>query len=95
MKKQEVVYSNEDQSAIINLNNQFVYEVFVYLTFENVFMMVNHQLYASDKEIKNIIEVKKINKFIEIHCYLYSAPKNWLEENNFSLYINPKKIKNG
>ena len=94
MKKQEV-YHNDVHSALINPNGQFVYEVFVYIHYDNIFIMNKHQLYYSDKELK-IVETKKINSHVEMHCYLYSAPKEWLEKNNFVLYINPKtRIKNG
>jgi hypothetical protein len=87
------VYVKDDQSALINDCGYFIYEVFTFVQFENVYNMANHRYFTSTKEIPNIIRFFKINPYIEVQCYLYSAPKKWLIENNFILYSKPLKIK--
>lgn len=91
--KREDVYIKDKQSALINKCGQFIYEVLVYVRFENIFNLANHQLFSSDKEIKNIVSPVYISPHIEIQCYLYSAPKRWLIDNNFILYVKPEKKK--
>ena len=55
--------------------------------------MVNHKYFASDVEIKNIVDVLKLNKYISLESELYSAPKNWLIDNGYEIYIKKKQIK--
>ena len=86
------VYVKEDESALINTCGQFVYEVSMFVNYEGIYSLANHTYYYSDKYIKNIIKIKQISKYIEIHCDLFSAPEKWLNENNFILQ--EKKIKN-
>ena len=87
------VYIKDDQSALINECGYFIYEVCTFVQFENVYNMANHRYFTSEKEIPNIIRFLKINSYIEVHCYLYSAPKKWLINNNFILYVKPEKKK--
>jgi len=90
------VYVKEDESALINTCGQFVYEVSMFVNYEGIYSLANHTYYYSDKYIKNIIKIKQISKYIEIHCDLFSAPEKWLNENNFILQESKKlkKIKN-
>lgn len=91
--KQGPTYIKENQSALVNTCGQFVYEVFTYVQFDNVYNMANNKIFYSDKEIKNFIPVLKVSPYIEVQCHLYSAPLNWLLDNGFVLYTKPEKKK--
>ena len=87
------VYVKEDQSSLINDCGGFIYEVCTFIQYENIYNQANHKYFTSDKEILNIIRFYKITPYIEIQCYLYSAPLWWLIENDFTLYKKPEKKK--
>lgn len=76
-------YLKNKECVLINPNNDFLYEVFVFVHFKGQTSLANHKYFVSKKEIKNIVTSYYINKNIEIVCELYSAPKNWLENNDF------------
>ena len=73
--------------------NRFIYEVSVYVKYENIYSMANHKYFSSEKEIPNVIEKINVNKFITIFCEMYSAPMDWIIENDYKLYIKPEKKK--
>jgi len=87
------IYVKDDQSCLIDDCNRFIYEVFVFSQFENVYSLSNHKYFTSKKEIPNIIRLLKITPYISIECDLYSAPLKWLIDNNFILYKEPEKKK--
>lgn len=87
------VYVKDNQSCLLDDCGRFIYEVFVFVQFENVYNLANHRYFTSNKEILNIVRSFKINPYITIECDLYSAPKSWIENNNFILYRKPEKKK--
>lgn len=66
------------------LGDQFVYEVLVFVYFQNTMSLVTRKLFSCDKEINNVVPFYKINKFVEIQCELYMAPESWLIKNNYT-----------
>jgi len=89
----EEIYVKGDQFVRIDECNRFIYEVSVYVKYQNIYSMVNHKYFSSDKEIVTFIDKVVINQFTTIYCELYSAPKEWIIENEFTLYIKPEKKK--
>jgi hypothetical protein len=87
-----MLYVKDNKGVLEDSENRFIYEVAVYLSYKNVFSMVKNKLYASTKEIENIVECFRLNKYISIYCDLYAAPKEWLISNEFIPYV--KKPKN-
>lgn len=90
--KRPNTYVNGEESALVNPNGQFVYEVFTFVQFENIYTIANVKLYYSDKPL-NIVPNLKITPYIEVHCELYSAPYEWLINSGFTLYVKPEKKK--
>ena len=87
------VYVKGDESALINYSGQFVYEVSVYINFQDTLSLARHSLFYSDKPIDKIVRFFKYSKYIEVFCDLYSAPEKWLLDNEFVLFVKPEKIK--
>lgn len=90
--KRDIVYVKNEESALVNCCGQFVYEVCVFVHFRGIYNMANSKFFYSDKEL-NIVPILKISPYIEVQCYLYSAPLKWLLNNGFNLYIKPEKKK--
>lgn len=80
------LYLKNKEAVLLDSENRFIYEVFVFVHFPGQTSMANHKYFISNKEIKGIIPSFYINKNIEIVCELYAAPKNWLIENEYTLY---------
>lgn len=90
-------YIKDKQAVKVDSCNRFIYEVMVFVYYENIFSMAQHKYFSSETYIENIIESYYKSPNIEICCELYSAPKDWLIDNDFILYVEPekKKRKNG
>lgn len=88
-----VTYSYLDNHVLVDNDNLFVYEVSVFVKFKNYFSMVKNTYYSSSKEIKNIVYCYNKTPNVQIITELFSAPKDWLLENNYSLYIPKEKKK--
>lgn len=88
----EVIYIKDDESALVDPCGRFIYEVCVFVRYENIYNMANHKWFTSEKEIPNIVKSLQMTEHIEIQCHLYSAPKSWLINNDFSMY-EPKEKK--
>lgn len=86
-------YINNDKAIRLDSCDRFIYEVTVFVWYENIYSMINHKYFSSEVEIEGIIENHFITPKIEICCEIYSAPKRWLIENDFILYIEPEKKK--
>lgn len=87
------IYIKENQAVLLDNCGRFIYEVFVFVKYKNIFSTVNHRYFSSETEIKNIISSYQYNEFIEIYCELYSAPLKWLLDNEFVVYVKPEKKK--
>lgn len=92
-------YIKENKAVRVDSCNRFIYEVMVFVWYENIYSMVNHKYFSSEVEIKGVIESYFVTPNIEIYCKMYSAPLQWLIDNDFILYIKPapkkRKKKNG
>lgn len=86
-------YINENLLVFEDNCGRFIYEVFLFLQYDNVFSTVAHKYFSSDVEIKGIIQKMKLNKFLSYECSLYSAPLQWLKEHEFVPYVEPPKKK--
>jgi len=87
------VYVRDDEAALINNSGQFVYEVFIFINYDNILSLANHKLFYSDKPIDKVTRFFKYSDHIEVFCDLYSAPEKWLLDNSFVLYVKPEKKK--
>lgn len=87
------MYVKNNQTVFIDPEERFIYEVYVFIWYENIRSLGNHKFFYSKVEIKNIIESYFINKYIEVYTVLHSAPKEWIIENDFILYVKPEKKK--
>jgi len=89
----ETIYIKDDESALVDPCGRFIYEVCVFVKYENIYNLANHKWFTSEKEIPNIIRSLQIDPFIEVQCHLYSAPKSWLINNDFDIYVPKEKKK--
>lgn len=89
----ETIYVKDEDSALADPCGRFIYEVCVFVKFENTYNMANHKWFTSEKEIPNIIRSLQISPYIEVQCHLYSAPKKWLIDSGFDIYVPKEKKK--
>ena len=88
----EDVYTNGKECVTISHNNKFLYRVVANVQYENIYCTVQTKYFESDIKI-DYIDTVFLNKRITINCYLDSAPKKYIDENRFKLYIKPEKKK--
>lgn len=86
-------YVKDDKAVRLDSCNRFIYEVMVNVYYNNIFSMVNHKYFSTPVEIPNVIESYYVTPSIEICCEMYSAPKSWLHDNDFVVYVEPEKKK--
>lgn len=84
-------YIKDEAQVFADSENRFIYEVLVYVWFNNGISLANSKLFASAKEIKTIIESYFVDNNIEFFTTLYAAPKSWLLKNDFVVYEKKKK----
>lgn len=89
----ECYINSEGKIVRVDKEGRFVYESMIYIWFDNIVSMNDHKWYFCYTEIKNVIESYYINNHIELYTVLYSAPKDWLIENGYNVYIKPEKKK--
>ena len=85
------IYVNKHDSAFVNTNKQFVYEVCVYCHYKNYYSIMNRVYYQSNVEISKYVRSFFINPHAEISCTLYSAPLPWLLDKGYTKYQKPDK----
>lgn len=88
-----IYYVKDNKSVVLDSCGRFIYEVMVFVQYENIVSMARHEYFSSNIEIPNIIDSYNVNKYVRIECYLYSAPKEWILDNDFMLYVKPEKKK--
>lgn len=71
----------------------FVYEVSVYCRYKNYFSLINKKYYSAHIEIPGTIGSFYKNPHTEICCELFSAPLQWLIDNQYLRYTKPDKKK--
>lgn len=91
MARTENIYVKGEEAVLVNEGKLFIYEVAVYCHYKNYFGLINKVQYSSTKEIANIVSHFKRDSHTEICCDLFSAPLNWLLENDFIKYVKPDK----
>ena len=82
-------------NQIVDISDNFIYEVDLYVSKNNSINLENTKLYSCDKFIENMIEFQqwigidfKVFKFVT----LLSAPLKWLERNAIQVeYETPKE----
>lgn len=55
--------------------------------------MVRHRYFSSEKEIPKVVKEYNLNNNIFIITDLIYAPKRWLIDNDYQLYVKPEKKK--
>lgn len=85
------IYTKNGLTVIADKSNLFVYEVSVYCRYKNYFSLVNKKYYSSPNEIPGTISSFYKNPHTEICCELFSAPLEWLLENDYKEYVKPDK----
>jgi hypothetical protein len=93
MAVSKTVYYKDNNFVYVDKCNRFTYDVYVSIQYGNIFSTPQQYRFASDVEIKNIVKYFKIDKYIDIECFMYSAPLRWLIDNGFAVYIKPEKKK--
>ena len=92
-KLTEYVYTKNGEFVLINKENLFVYECSVYLYYKNYFSLCNQKYFSSSKFIEGIVPSFKRTKHIQMCSELFSAPEQWLIDNEYTRYIKQEKIK--
>lgn len=86
-------YRKENSFVRVDTCNRFIYEVTLYVFFENICNQVQHKYFSSEKEIPKIVSEFNINNNMVVYTELIYAPKRWLIENDYQLYVKPEKKK--
>lgn len=86
------LYVNDTSGVLVDTEGRFIYEVAVFVTFKDISSMHKNVLFSSTKEIKNIVDVIYIGKYVQMTCNLHSAPKQWLIDNGYVTYEEFKKL---
>lgn len=87
----KTLYVKDDQAVFIDTENRFIYDVYVYVWFNGILSLANHKTFCTNTEIRGIIKSYFINKYIEFYTVLYAAPKDWIIDNGFTIFVNTKK----
>jgi len=82
----------EKNNYFILISKRFVYNVYLYVYYNNYIFMTNSKTFLSDIELPIVEQFWKSSN-IEISTELMSAPEEWLISNGYKRYIKPKKIK--
>ena len=85
----EEVYVKGNSSLLIS--DRFVYEVTVHCYFENYYCIVNTVMFESDVLIEKMVESYFLNKHTQISCELFSAPEEYIKEEEYKLWVKPPK----
>jgi hypothetical protein len=93
IKPIEYVYTKNGEFVLVNKENLFVYESSVYLHHKNYFSLCNQTYFISSTFIEGIVSSFRRTKHIQICSELFSAPEQWLIDNEYTRYIKPEKIK--
>lgn len=96
MKKdleEKVIYIKDNQTVLVDSDNLFTYESCTYLYHKNYFSICNSKYFSSPKEIEGVVSSFWKNSHMEICSELFSAPEQWLIENNYIRYIKTKPDK--
>ena len=89
----EKVYHKNGQFILIDKDDSFVYQTCVYVRYKNYFSLIKNVYFSSPKEISGVVGTFYKTPNIQIVSELFSAPKHWIKDNGFSLYIPPEKTK--
>lgn len=87
------VYIKNGLTVIADKTNLFVYEVSVYCRYKNYFSLINKKYYSAPNEIPGTVSSFYKNPHTEICCELFSAPLQWLIDNQYQRYVKPDKKK--
>lgn len=82
----------------ITVDSHYIYEINVYRIAKNRANIILSRSYKSNKllDVKEVEILREYDSFtIERFITLVSAPLSFIEENNLSLYIKPKRKKHG
>ena len=81
-------YSKDGRVVLLDDCGRFIYEVFIFVKYQNIYSLHGHKYFSSEKEITNVIDIFHVSNHISVECALYSAPLYWLKQNNFLPQIN-------
>ena len=92
-----MIYYKKGKVIVIgHVLNQFIYELSVNVFHKNYYFVANTKYFSSLINLP-VVESYKVNKNIEISCYLHAAPIDWLINNtdwddweNIAVKINDK-----
>jgi hypothetical protein len=86
------MYIKNKQGVLLDKTNKFVYEMCVYIKYNNIYSLALHKFFSSDRFLR-VQEDIKLNTYVSINTELHAAPLKWLARNNFKPYFNEQKIK--
>lgn len=89
----EYIYTKDKEFVLVNKENLFVYESSVYLYHKNYFSLCNQTYFSSTKFIEGVVSTFRKTKHIQMCSELFSAPEQWLIDNEYTVYTKPEKIK--
>jgi len=95
MKKQsqELIYHNPKTKQSALVRRKFQYEVCVNLFHEKYYSQIKKEYYESLKPIEKFVESIFVRKNVQVTCELFAAPIEWLEDNDFQIWVKPEKKK--
>jgi hypothetical protein len=91
VKFQENSYIKNGMTVLVDTENLFVYEVSVFVYYKNYFSLINKKYFSAPNEINGVVGSFFKTPNIQICSELFSAPEQWLIDNEFLKYIKPQK----
>lgn len=85
----DTVYVKGKHALLVS--KRFVYEVTVCCYYENYYFIASTTMFESDIFIEKLVESYFINKHVEISSELYSAPKDFIDEEGYEQEVIPVK----
>lgn len=93
IKVEYKTYVKGGQTVIADPSNSFVYETSVYLVNKGYYSLCNKKYFSSKNYIEGVVSSFNKTRHIQICSELFSAPEQWLIDNEFIRYIKPEKVK--
>lgn len=90
--KTSKVYIKNGHSVLVSSNNLFVYETSVYAYHKRYCSLCNSGYFSSSQEIQGVVDSFFKTPHIQLCTELFSAPEQWLIDNEYIVYSKPTKI---
>lgn len=86
-------FIKDGEVVLVNDKGLFIYETNVYAYHKRFFALCNSAQYSSKVAIEGVVKSFWKTSHIQICSSLFSAPEQWLRDNEYNRYTNPEGVK--